>query len=531
MTLAVQPSRTLGLALAALIPFAAATTSAQEVTTSTGRGWVETVDQQGRSLTVLHTSGSHYDMGYQHGYLLKDQVVANITSGLDFVYNNPHVLHDAAEIPGAVAQLEAQTPQKYLDEIQGIIDGVAAAGGPALNYQDVLTVQMMADLTQVMCTQFAAKGSATRDGHAIHGRNLDWPTVPGFGHDNSVLLVADGTGEQTTCNVSWAGYVGTVTGINEKGISVGTNNTPTSDATFDGMPLTFLLRNALETSTTLDDYVSAINSQPRTCGTNLVIASGQEAGGARVAAMEVTPTRCETYHDNDPREGHYWDPVTMTSHATQDDPNWLVVSEGILDAVVRTNNLTDWSGDPPLQALQAGATILRFLDPNIIIGMGYDPNDLTDVDWILDNLYPQVIVPLGLGLPPYPSLLPELNDPNWTFNRYDVMQDLILDPNHFGQIDAQMGIDFVTDPHGIADELTMHSVVFDATTLELWVSNARTLYDDPNHPAGYVTDATSEPYLYYDFGAAIPEPTTAALLVAGGMTVMIRRRRAFLRRR
>ena len=509
--------------LAALgVAGAAPPTSAQEVTTPTGQGWLETIEQQDRSLTVLHTSGSHYDMGYQHGYLLKDEVVANMQTGLDFVYNSEHVRQDPSNIPAAVAQLEAHTPQKYIDEVQGIIDGVAAAGGPQLNYQEVLTVQMMADLTQVTCTQFAAKGAATVNGHAIHGRNLDWPTIPGFAHDNSVLLVAQGTGEQATCSASWAGYVGTVSGINGQGVSVGTNNCPSSDATFDGVPLTFLLRNALEVSSSLDDYTNAITSAPRTCGTNLVVASGREAGGAKVAAIEVTPSRCEVYTDNDPREDHYWDDATKTSHATLDGPTWYTVSEGIPDAVVRSNNFTDWMGDPPLQALQAGATLLRYLDPNIIMAMGYDPNDMSDPNWVMDNIYPQVIVPLSLGLSPYDLLLPEVNEPNWTFHRYDRMQDLVADPNHFGQIDGLMGVAFMTDDDGIDDEPSMHSVVFDSTSLELWVANARTDWTDPN---GTVIDATSEPYLYYNFGAAIPEPATLALIVGGGVLAVGRRRR------
>ncbi len=487
----------------------------QEVVTATGRGWLEWVDQGGQSLAVLHTSGSHYDMGYQHGYLLKDQVVENMQAGLNFVYTNPHVLHAPSEIPDAVDILESNTPQKYLDEVQGIIDGVAAAGGPQLEYDDVLTVQMMADLTQVMCTQFAARGSATKDGHVIHGRNLDWPTVPGLAHDNSVIHVAKGTGEQPICNTSWAGYVGTVTGMNGKGISVGTNNCPSSDSNFHGMPLTFLLRNALETSSTMDEYVDAIAGNPRTCGTNLVVGSGREAGGARVAAIEVTPTRCDVYTDNDPAEAHYWDPDTQTSHATKDEMDWLTVSEGIQDAVVRTNHFLDWDGDPPLQALQAGATILRFLDPNMVIAMGFDPNSLMDVDWVMDNVYPEQIVPLILGEAPYNMLLPEVEEPNWTRLRYNRMQGLITDPNHFGEIDGLMGIEFMTDPNGIADELSMHSVVFDATSLEVWVANARTDYStDPN---GIVLDATSEPYVYFNFGAAIPEPATLVVWLTGGV--------------
>ncbi len=505
-----------------LMLYGALTASAQEVTTPTGRGWIETLNENDRSLNVLHTSGSHFDMGYQQGYLLRDQVVQNVQAGLVYLQNPRYVKVPASQIADAVNHLIAQTPQKYIDEVNGMIAGVAAAGGPQLSFQDVMTIQMTADLTQVVaCTQFAAKGAATSNGHVIHGRNLDWETVPGFAHERAMLMVAQGSGEQATCSASWAGFVGTITGINGKGISVGTNTCFSTDSTFDGVPLSFLLRDSLESSTTLDEYTNFLNTHPRTVGTNLVVSSGQEAGGGRVAAVEVTPTRNEIYYDNDPRESHYWDTATQTSHATQDDPDWLRFSSGIPDAIVRSNHFINWDGPLPLQALQAGASILYALDPNKIIAMGYDPNDLKDANWVMANIYPNVIVPLTLALPPYDSLLPAVKEPNWTQHRYEVMQNLVTD--NFGKIDPNLGMAFLCDNNGISYALTMHSLVFDSTSLELWISNART-------ENGVVVDATSEPFLHFNFGAAIPEPTSLAIAGAGALLAAARRKRRHERR-
>jgi predicted choloylglycine hydrolase len=511
--------RTALLAVAGVVVATAPAVWAQEVITPTGRGWLETVTENGRSLTVLHASGSHYDMGYQHGYLLAEQVVQNVQAGLIFIQDPKLVQHPASELPAAVAELTAHTPQKYIDEINGIIAGVAAAGGPQLSFQDVMTTQVTADLMQVtQCTEFAAKGGATTNGHTIHGRNLDWPTVPDFAHDRAILMINKPLGEQATCIPSWAGYMGAVTGMNASGVSVGTNTCITSDSTWDGVPLTFLLRGALEGSSTLDEFTGYLNANPRTVGTNLVVSSGREAGG-RVAAVEVTPTRNEIYTDNDPRETMYWDGSTGTMHATQDNPAWLRVSGGIQDAVVRTNHFTNWQGDLPLQALQAGATVTRYLDPNAIIALGFDPDDLKDVNWVMANIYPNIIIPLGLRQFPYNVLLPEIMEPNWTFNRYNVMQGLIT--GNYGNIDAAMGIAFMTQSSGIPDELSMHSVIMDSTSLEFWVANART-------ENGVVIDATSEPFVHYNFGAAIPEPTSMAVLATGAALIFSRR---WLRRR
>ena len=40
---------------------------------SLDEGWIE--EQNG--VTILHVSGSHYEMGYQHGYFLKDIIEKN----------------------------------------------------------------------------------------------------------------------------------------------------------------------------------------------------------------------------------------------------------------------------------------------------------------------------------------------------------------------------------------------------------------------------------------------------------------------
>ena len=41
-----------------------------EITVSLNGGWLE--EQNG--VKILHLNGSYYDMGYQHGFLLKDEI-------------------------------------------------------------------------------------------------------------------------------------------------------------------------------------------------------------------------------------------------------------------------------------------------------------------------------------------------------------------------------------------------------------------------------------------------------------------------
>lgn len=43
-------------------------------------GWIE----ERKGITILHVSGSNYEMGFQHGYLLKEKVQENLRAFLSF---------------------------------------------------------------------------------------------------------------------------------------------------------------------------------------------------------------------------------------------------------------------------------------------------------------------------------------------------------------------------------------------------------------------------------------------------------------
>ena len=59
---------------------------------------------------------------------------------------------------------------------------------------------------------------------------------------------------------------------------------------------------------------------------------------------------------------------------------------------------------------------------------------------------------------------------NWTWNRYEKLSQLIED--NYGNIDAQMSIEFLRTPPVAWAAINFMSVVFDSTDLELWVADS-----------------------------------------------------------
>ena len=84
---------------------------------------------------------------------------------------------------------------------------------------------------------------------------------------------------------SWAGFLGSVTGMNMRGISVGEMGSSSSDETYAGLPMIFLVREVLRRSKTLDEAVAIFRVGPRTCGYNYLVGSGRER---KAVAIEVT---------------------------------------------------------------------------------------------------------------------------------------------------------------------------------------------------------------------------------------------------
>src|SRR6187401_2728283 len=65
-----------------------------------GQGWLEMID----GYPVLHLKGTHYEMGYQHGALLKEHVQQNLT----------YIVVDKAKAEVDVGPIKVQ-PRKVID--------------------------------------------------------------------------------------------------------------------------------------------------------------------------------------------------------------------------------------------------------------------------------------------------------------------------------------------------------------------------------------------------------------------------------
>jgi len=270
--------RRTGLALvcwgAALVWWSAAPAAAETVARC-GAGWLENID----GYPVLHLKGTPYEIGYQHGALLKQSARDNMHYLLEVKGQTPVKLGPLSLSPRAAINSIVKIQQRHiLPKYDQEFAGLAAAA--ELPLADVRAGNFIPELFH--CSGFAVMNSATQDGTLYHGRVLDY-AVDWQLQDHAVLIVCEPAGEIPFVNVSYAGFIGSVTGMNARHVSIGEMG-GRGLGHWDGQPMALLVREVLQTAPDLDAAIAVFRDRPRTCEYYYVIADGNSNQAVGVEA-------------------------------------------------------------------------------------------------------------------------------------------------------------------------------------------------------------------------------------------------------
>lgn len=279
----------LALSAAVAIAISAAPSSAETVARH-GKGWLETID----GYRVLHLAGTPFEMGEQHGALMRD----DIKQSVDFLLGEKgrEMLGDVSKLgvsPAAIIQTivaiqRRHVPDKYWEEMQGVAEGAG------IELTQIHAVNFIPELFH--CSGFAVMDSATEDGTLYHGRVLDYGIDLKL-QDHAVLIVAEPEGGVPFVNVGYAGFVGSVTGMNAEHISIGEMGGG-GLGHWDGVPMALLVRQVLDSTKDLESAVAVFRDQPRTCEYYFVIADGETNEAAALEASWNKFTRVNPGESN-----------------------------------------------------------------------------------------------------------------------------------------------------------------------------------------------------------------------------------------
>ena len=255
------------------IPTLGPVTGEHRVVAREGNGRLEEVD----GTKVLILKGTPEEMGHQHGILMKDEIhrlVEQILFGVGVGTSFEKGTWVFGEIEGAQKRLNPFMDERYFKEM----DALAVAA--ELPKEEVRLANFFPEMFH--CSGFAVFGKATKDGKLYHGRVLDYMRGMGLEQSAAVMVFQPEKGNAWV-NVGYAGFIGSVTAMNEKHIAMGEMG-GRGEGNWDGKPMAELIREVMEKANTLDEAVEIMRKGPRTCEYYYVISDSKNNSAVGIAA-------------------------------------------------------------------------------------------------------------------------------------------------------------------------------------------------------------------------------------------------------
>ena len=228
---------------------------------------------------VLFLAGTPQEMGQQHGKLLKKEirrVVDRILYGVGVGSSFEKGRWFFNEIEEAVRRTAPFIDPRHLAEM----DAIASAAG--LESEEVRLANYFPELFH--CSGFALLGKATTNGRILHGRVLDYLRGVGL-EENAVVIISRPDQGHAWVNISYAGFTGSVTAMNEKQLCIGEMG-GRGEGNWDGKPMAQLVREVMEKCSTIDEAIAFMRRTPRTCEYYYVIS---DAKTHRACGIKATP--------------------------------------------------------------------------------------------------------------------------------------------------------------------------------------------------------------------------------------------------
>jgi isopenicillin-N N-acyltransferase-like protein len=280
--------------------------SRAEVVARCGQGYLENID----GYRVLHLKGKPYEMGFQQGTLLSDDCKSSFQYLFEGKLKEKKIEYLGVTLPikQAIAAIFAvqrpYIPERYIEEMEGMADAL---------HMDPQTVFLANSIPEFFhCSGFALLGEITQPGTLLHGRVLDYG-VDWKLQEHAVLVVAEPEGRIPFANVTFAGFIGSVSGMNNQQVSIGEMGGG-GQGKWAGSPMAFLVRRVLEEAGTLDEAIQIFKTSKRTCEYYYVIA---DAKANSAVGLDGSADRFTVVH---PGESHPELPTPI--------PNTVLMSQG-----------------------------------------------------------------------------------------------------------------------------------------------------------------------------------------------------------
>lgn len=245
------------------------------------------------AVPVIRLKGDGYSRGHQYGRLFKEdwqkavreveaQAVREIkpytfyTEWIARIVYRSYTNSVFNDVDDGDEGAEQRMPEEYRGYVQGLADGAELE---LAQLTRLIATVMVSDAS---CCGFIAVGPATEDGRLIQSRNLDWGDDVMRPQQATILAIHEPEDGYRYLSIGFVGLIGSVSGINEHGISLTEVGSNSADKTRAGTPMPLMLERVLAEAKTLDEAIAIMRETPGTGGYNFLIGSAKERVGAAV---------------------------------------------------------------------------------------------------------------------------------------------------------------------------------------------------------------------------------------------------------
>ncbi len=250
---------------------------------------------QSQGKTILIVSGTPEQMGAAHGRLLAEKI-RKLTERVVYMVGAADSVESGIWFFDRMAEIERRAgphvPARFVAEC----DALSEAAG--VSQRDGRYANLFPE--RFHCSGVAVRGKATADGRVIHARVLDYMRDINLQQSATVTVFLP-DGHHAWMSLGYAGFVGTVTAMNEKGLAIGEMG-GRGEGDWDGMPMSLLLRDIMERAATVEEGLEILRNTPRTCEYYYVLSDkSRNIAGVHATAREMVVLEAGAQHERLPR--------------------------------------------------------------------------------------------------------------------------------------------------------------------------------------------------------------------------------------
>lgn len=190
-------------------------------------------------------------------------------------------------------KLYLNIPEEYKTEIYGYsrysskqYDEIAPAYLRSLYLHGAHDIgHALQDLALVGCSSFAAWNTKSEDGNLILGRNFDFYAGDEFAKDKVIAFIKPTQGNPFMI-YTWAGMIGAVSGMNNKGLTLTINAGKSKIPLIAKTPISILAREILQYATTIDEAIAIAKKRKVFVSESIMIGSAIDN---KAILIEVSP--------------------------------------------------------------------------------------------------------------------------------------------------------------------------------------------------------------------------------------------------